>query len=95
MGRYTEKGHYDLGDCKNYNELDVIPRKRKSTDFFCEIQQTKRGKSPPGQMKNMFFSDENLSKLCAKSAIQNLLNMLHFLQEDVDIFGQLATSLPS
>ena len=50
--------------CKKYNNLDV-PRKRKSTDFFCEIQQTKRGKPLPGQMKNMFFSDENLSKLCA------------------------------
>jgi hypothetical protein len=23
-----------LGDCKKYNKLDVIPRKRKSTDFF-------------------------------------------------------------
>ncbi len=27
----------NLGDCKKYNKLDVIPRKRKSTDFFCEI----------------------------------------------------------
>jgi hypothetical protein len=37
-------------------------------------------------MKNMFFSDENWSKLCAKGAIQNLLNMLHFLEEDMNIF---------
>jgi hypothetical protein len=81
-----------LGDCKKYNELDVIPRKQKPTDFFCEIPQTKRGKPPPCQMKNMFFYDENLSKLCAKGAIQNLLNMLHFLPEDMNFLGEFATS---
>ncbi len=59
-----------LADCKKYNELDVIQRKRKSTDFICEIPQTMRGKPPPGHMKNMFFSDEKSSKLCAKGAIQ-------------------------
>jgi hypothetical protein len=36
--------------------------------------------------------DENLSKLCAEGAIQNLLNMLHFLPEDMNIFWKLATS---
>jgi hypothetical protein len=50
-----KKDTVHLGDCKKYNKLDVIPRKWKSTDFFCEIPQTKRGKPPPGQMKNMFF----------------------------------------
>jgi hypothetical protein len=58
-----------LGDCKKYNELDVITRKCKSTDFFCVIPQTKRGMPPPGKMKNMFYSKENSSKLCAKGAI--------------------------
>jgi hypothetical protein len=87
-----KKDTVHLSDCKKYNKLDVIPRKRKSTDFFCEIQQTKRGKPPPGQMKNMFFFDENLSKLCAKGAIQNLLNMLHFLLEEMNIFWELVTS---
>ncbi len=87
-----KKDTVHLGDCKNYNELDVIPRKWKSTDLFCEIQQTKRGKPPPGQMKNMFFSDENSSKLCAEGAIQNLLNMLHFLPEEINIFWELALS---
>ncbi len=70
-----KKNTVHLGDCKKYNKLDVIPRKQKSTDFFCEIPQTKRGEPPPSQMKNLFFSDEKLSKLCAKGAIQNLLNM--------------------
>jgi hypothetical protein len=87
-----KKDTVHLGDCKKYNKLNIIPRKWKSTDFFYEIQQTKRGKPPPGQMKNMFFSDENSSKLCAKGSIQNLLNMLHFLPEDMNIFRELATS---
>jgi hypothetical protein len=43
-------------------------------------------------MKNMFYSDENLSKLCAEGAIQNLLNMLHFSPVDVIFLGELATS---
>ncbi len=46
-----KKDTVHLGDCKKYNKLDVIPRKQKSTDFFCEIPLTKRGKPPPGQMK--------------------------------------------
>jgi hypothetical protein len=40
----------------------------------------------------MFFSDEKLSNLCAKGAIQNLLNMLHFSPEDMIFFWELATS---
>ncbi len=64
-----KKDTINLGDCKKYNKPDVIPRKCKSTYFFCEIPETKRGKPPPGQMKNMFYSKENLSKLCAKGAI--------------------------
>ncbi len=43
-------------------------------------------------MINKYISDENLSKLCAKGAIQNLLNMLHFLPEDMNIFRELVTS---
>ena len=81
-----KKDTVHLVDCKKYNELDV-PRKRKSTDFFCEIPQTKRGKPPPGQIQNMFYSDENLSKLCSEGAIQNLLNMLHFLPEEMIFWG--------
>jgi hypothetical protein len=40
----------------------------------------------------MFFFNENLSKLCAEGAIQNLLNMLHFSPEDMNIFWELATT---
>jgi hypothetical protein len=80
-----------LVDCKKYNELDVIPGKCKSTDFFCEVPQTKREKPPTGQMKKTCFFNENLSKLCAEGAIQILLNMLHFSPEDMNIFWELAT----
>ncbi len=50
-----KKDTVTLGDCKKYNKLDVIIRKCKSTDFFCEIPQTKRRKQSPGQMNNMLF----------------------------------------
>jgi hypothetical protein len=66
-----KKETVNLGDCKKYSKLDVIPRKRKSTDFFCEIPQTKRGKPPPGQMKNVFYSKENLLRFYVEGAIQN------------------------
>jgi hypothetical protein len=52
-----------LGDCKKYKKLEFIPRKHKSTDFFCEIPQTKRGKPPPCQIKKCVFFNENSSKL--------------------------------
>jgi hypothetical protein len=77
-----KKDTINLGDCKKYNK----------TYFFCEIPQTKRGKPPPDQMKNMFYSKENSSKLCAEGAIQNLIKMLHFLTADMNIFMESATS---
>jgi hypothetical protein len=61
-----KKDTVHIGDCKKYNKLDIIPRKCKSTDFFCEIPQTKRGKPPLGQMKNMFF----LMKTCQSYALK-------------------------
>jgi hypothetical protein len=59
-----KKDTVHLGDCKNYNKLDIIPRKWKSTDFFCEIPQTKRGRPPPGQMTNMFFPMKQADRAC-------------------------------
>jgi hypothetical protein len=87
-----KKDTVHLGDCKKYNNWTSFQGNIYPQISFCEIPQTKRGKPPPGQMKNMFFSNENLSKLCAEGAIQNLLNMLHFLPEDMSIFWELATS---
>jgi hypothetical protein len=39
----------------------------------------------------MFYSKENLSKLCAEGAIRNLMNMLHFSTEDMNIFWEFAS----
>jgi hypothetical protein len=61
-----KKDTVNLGDNKKYNELDVIPRKPNSTGFFWEMPQTKRGKPHPGQMKSMFFFDENSSSYALK-----------------------------
>jgi hypothetical protein len=58
--------------------------------FVNTTDKVREATSRPNE--NMFHSDENLSKLCAKGAIQNLVNMLHFLQHDMNIFGAFATS---
>ncbi len=90
-----KKDSDNLGDCKQYNKLDLIPRRHKSTDFLCEVPHTKRRmnkksdgllKPPHGQMKNMFHSKENSSKLCAEGAIQNLMNTLHYSTDNINIF---------
>jgi hypothetical protein len=52
----------------------------------------KEGEATSWPNEKHVFSDENLSKLFAERAIQNLLNMLHFLPEEMNIFGEMATS---
>jgi hypothetical protein len=47
-------------------------------------------------MKNMFYSEESSSKLCTEGAIGNLMNMLHFSKEDMELFWEMVTTdLPS
>jgi hypothetical protein len=81
-----------------------LNRKRKATDFYQNVQVKKSKirtskkseeslEPPPGQMKNMFYSKDNLSKLCAEGAIRNLMNMLQCLVKDMSTFWELATSL--
>ncbi len=43
------------------------------------------------QMENRFYSEDNLSKLCAEGAVRNLMNMLHCLRDKLDSFWQTAT----
>jgi hypothetical protein len=43
-------------------------------------------------MKNMFYLEENSSKLCFEGAVGNLMNMLHCSKEDMKLFLELATS---
>jgi hypothetical protein len=43
------------------------------------------------QMKNRFYSKDNLSKLCAEGAVRNLMNMLHCSSDELDTFWEMAT----
>ncbi len=76
-----------LGGCKKYNKLDIIPRKRKSTDFFCEIPQTKRGKPPPGQMKKHVFFWWKLVKVMRQRCHSKLTEHVAFLTSRYDFLG--------
>jgi hypothetical protein len=91
------KDTVDLVDCQKYDNEDISNRKRKATDFYQNVQvkksKTRMSKKseeslepPPGQMKNMFYSKDNLTKLCAEGAIRNLMNMLQCSAEDMSTF---------
>jgi hypothetical protein len=93
----------DLADCQKYDNEIILNRKHKATDFYqneqvkkSKIRTSKKSKEslepPPGQMKNMFYSKNNLSKLCAEGAIKNLMGMLQCSAEDMSTFLELATS---
>jgi hypothetical protein len=86
-----KKDTVHLGDYKKYNQLEFIPRKH-NLQISSVRYYRQREKSHLLAKWKTCFSDENLSKLCAEGAIQNLLNMLHFLPEDMNIFWELATS---
>jgi hypothetical protein len=97
------KDTVDLADCQKYDNGVILNRKRKATDFYQNVQVKKSKirtskkseeslEPPPGQMKNMFYSEDNLSKLCAEGAIRNLMNMLQCSADDMSTFWELATS---
>jgi hypothetical protein len=48
--------------------------------------------TPPGEMSNMFYSRDNLGKMCAEGAVRNLMNVLHCSPADMTSFWILATS---
>jgi hypothetical protein len=81
------KDTVDLADCQKYDNEVISNRKHKATDFYQNlvVKKTKFSKSqksdaslkpPPGQMKNLFYSKDNLSNLYAEGAIRNLMNVL-------------------
>jgi hypothetical protein len=45
-----------------------------------------------GQVENIFFNPENVLKQCAQGSIANLLHMLKYSQEELDLFWQQAHS---
>ena len=44
----------------------------------------------PGQISNKYYCFENLTKKCAEGAIANLLNMLGFNEEEINLFWKLS-----
>ncbi len=77
---------------------DSAPRKQKSTDFYTppsgkKIASTEQHQydrsNLQGCTKNMFYSEKNLSKLCAEGAIGNLMNVLHCPENEVKQFWDI------
>jgi hypothetical protein len=92
-----KKDTVHLADCKKYDVDEVSDRKCKATDFYrnssMHNQMSKFSmQTPPGEMCNMFYSRENLCKLCAEGAVRNLMNVLHCSPADMTSFWNLATS---
>ncbi len=90
-----------LNDLVKYSTNNSQSRKRKSTDFFVPLPDTKIASTElsndddivtGSQVENMFYSVENLSKLCAEGAIGNLMNVLHCSKQDIDLFWSIVTS---
>ncbi len=84
-----------LCDCKKYQENHVGHRKQKPTEFYINEPTEKHMKAEKSelevQMENRFYSEDNLSKLCAEGAVRNLMNMLHCLRDELDSFWEMAT----
>ncbi len=91
-----------LCDCKKYEENHVGHRKQKPTEFYMdkpikkhmktEKSELKTEKSEPEvQLENRFYSEDNLSKLCAEGAVRNLMNVLHCSKDKLETFSEMAT----
>ena len=74
-----KKDTVDLTGCKQYDVYEVSDRKRKATDFYQNTsmnnQMSKKSiQTPPDEICNMFYSRENLGKLCAEGSISQLVH---------------------
>jgi hypothetical protein len=96
------KDTVDLADCQKYDNEIILNRKCKATDFYQNVQVKKSKirtsknseeslEPPPGQMKNMFYLKDNLSKLCTEGATRSLMGMFQCSEEDMSTFWELAT----
>jgi hypothetical protein len=95
MGNDTKVGLVDLEDLKQFSLKDALPRKQKPTDFYnpssvkkvasTEQYQTDRS-DLEGCTENIFYCENNSSKLCIEGAIGNLMNILHCLENEVKKF---------
>ncbi len=92
VGRDMENEHCSLRWLQKVQQTGHHSKETESNRFLLWDTTDKEGEATSWPNEKHVFYDENLSKLCAKGAIQNLLNMLHFLPEDMNIFWELATS---
>jgi hypothetical protein len=86
VGNNTEKGHCSLSWLQKVQQ----PGRSKETKinrFLLWDTTDKEGDATSWPNTKHVYSDQNLSKLCAKGAIQNLLSMLHFSPEEMIFFG--------
>jgi hypothetical protein len=98
----TQKIDYvDLEDLKRFSMDDSSPRKQKSTNFYTppsgkKITSTEQYQKHRSELqrgpKNMFYSENNSSKLCAEGAITNLMNILHCPQNEMNLFWDIVQS---
>jgi hypothetical protein len=84
-----------LCDCKKYEENHVGQRKQRLTEFYMdepiEKHMNAEASSLEVQMENRFYSEDNLSNLCAEGAVRNLMNMLHCSRDKLNTFWKMAT----
>jgi hypothetical protein len=93
-----------LKHCQKYIVKETSQRKCKSTDRYVPLSEKKIHQEslsedappicPDGEMINLLYSKDNISKLCAEGSIANLMNMLHMLTEDLDCFWHLVKCNP-
>ncbi len=87
-----EKGHCSLRWLQKVQQTGRQSKEMEINRFLLWDTTDKEGEATSWPNGKHVFSDENLSKLCTKGAIQNLLNMLHFFPEEMNIIWELATS---
>ncbi len=93
-----------LKHCQKCNIKETSQRKHKSTDRYAPLPEKKIHQEPlsedappicpDGEMINLFYSKDNISKLCTEGSIINLMNMLHMSTEDLDCFWHLVKCNP-
>jgi hypothetical protein len=90
--------YVDLEDLKRFSMKDSAPRKQKSTDFYTPPSGKKIASTEQHQYvrsdllcctKNMFHSEKNSSKMCSEGAIENLMNVLHYSENEVKQFWDI------
>jgi hypothetical protein len=80
---------------------DIGLRKRKSTEFLvplpnqkiASIRSLEHGLNISAtRIKNKYYLENNISKLCVEGAIGNLMNILNCSEEDMNLFWSIVTS---